>query len=157
MTTIGTFRVLHAVPQSDRVARRFVRDVAGAAGFGAVDDAEICVSELVTNSVTHSMSADGGKVRVTIIGVTGSHLRIEVRDAGPAAPPAVIPPQPASPDAEGGRGLYLVSCLADSWGTDGHGLYWCQFTWHAPDLAIAPAPDQGSLFDLLPAEAGEAR
>jgi len=71
------------------------------------DDAQIVVSELVTNALVHG----AGPVTVRLRANTES-LLIEVSDAL-AAPPE---PRHHAADAEGGHGLEIVSALCDSWG-----------------------------------------
>lgn len=71
--------------------------------------AAVIVSELVTNSVTHSHSAD---VSIRLIR-SGSHVRIEVSDSGVWQGPS---PLRNSDLAEGGRGLALVAMLSESCG-----------------------------------------
>lgn len=81
-------------------------------GSPAADDAAVCLSELATNAVIHSRSRDGGHFTVTIY-AADHHLRVEVRDQGG---PWESRPEP---DERRGRGLLIVSKLADSWGRDG--------------------------------------
>jgi len=71
--------------------------------------AALLVSELTTNAIRHaethfSLCAD----------VTPFALRVEVAD-GTSDPPVVMTPDPEQP---GGRGMLLVSQLADNWGTE---------------------------------------
>ncbi|MCK7622712.1 ATP-binding protein [Streptomyces sp. RS10V-4] len=76
------------------------------------DDVELVVTELFTNAVRHT---DSEKVGCELT-VVGAHIRIEITDEGgpgTSAPHA----QPGSLDQEGGRGLFLVGALSDSWGT----------------------------------------
>ncbi|MGG2459982.1 ATP-binding protein [Streptomyces sp. RGM 3693] len=76
------------------------------------DDVELVVTELFTNAVRHT---DSEKVGCEIA-VVGAHIRIEITDEGGpglSAPHA----QPGTLDQEGGRGLFLVGALSDSWGT----------------------------------------
>lgn len=76
------------------------------------DDVELVVSELFTNAVRHT---DSEKVGCELA-LVGSHIRIEITDEGGpghSAPHA----QPGSVDKEGGRGLFLVGALSESWGT----------------------------------------
>ena len=78
-------------------------------------DAELLVSELVTNALVHASSDTALTMAVADgtleVGVTdrapGVQLRVEIgsRDEPPGDAPA-----------EGGRGLHLVDLLADEWG-----------------------------------------
>jgi anti-sigma regulatory factor (Ser/Thr protein kinase) len=81
-----------------------------------VDEAVLLVSELCTNALLHTTSANGGTFEVAIYPDPLS-VRIEVRDEGAAQVPGVR--QPADTLAEDGRGLCLVELLADRWGYDG--------------------------------------
>jgi serine/threonine-protein kinase RsbW len=94
------------VPQ----ARRFLTQLL--AGSPAADDALLCLSELASNAIAHSRSAQPGgtfTVRVTLQPV----LRVEVADqGGPWAP------RP-DPDGLSGRGLPIVRAVADDFGIAG--------------------------------------
>lgn len=72
------------------------------------EDAQLVVSELVTNACLHV----GGTVALRVHRRLGG-LRIEVQDASPRAPFAADP----GPEAESGRGLFIVQALATTWGT----------------------------------------
>ncbi len=95
------------------------------AGFGLSSDAagevELCVVEMVNNSIEHGYRLDAsGWVEVRLES-DGSRLHIEVCDGGRAMPPetlaqAVMPP--VDPDdlpslPEGGMGLSIVKELMD--------------------------------------------
>ncbi|MFI5981148.1 ATP-binding protein [Streptomyces sp. NPDC051555] len=67
----------------------------------------LCVSELATNAVIHGVP-EGRRFAVRVEWAR-DQVRIDVRDSGPGAP--VV--RRASPDALSGRGLWLVSQLAD--------------------------------------------
>jgi anti-sigma regulatory factor (Ser/Thr protein kinase) len=68
------------------------------------------VTELVTNAVRHG---PGGPVELAI--EAGGHgLRGEVVDPGPGIQHANLGRRRAN--EEGGRGLFLVDALSDSWG-----------------------------------------
>ncbi|WP_329239654.1 ATP-binding protein (plasmid) [Streptomyces sp. NBC_00111] len=87
------------------------------------DDAELIVSELLTNSLIHS-----GGTRVDLdVRIEGDRLRIEVGD-GARRPPC----RPAHPcdEAENGRGLeivhFLVQARGGAWGLGPDGTHtWC--------------------------------
>ena len=77
-------------------------------------DAELLVSELVTNAVLHSR----GDVSLTLA-VADGLLEVGVTDPGPRLPPQRrLESRTAGPPwtAEGGRGLRLVDRLSVEWG-----------------------------------------
>jgi anti-sigma regulatory factor (Ser/Thr protein kinase) len=86
-----------------------------------IDSAKLVVSELVTNAVRSIGITEASPEweRVTaqhVIGVqlrlVGGSLYVEVWDRGDGSP--VVPEQ--TPDAEGGRGLFLVESVSKRWG-----------------------------------------
>jgi anti-sigma regulatory factor (Ser/Thr protein kinase) len=94
-----------------RQARRFLAALLD--GCPAADDALICVSELVTNAVLHSLSgSDGGQFGVQAVTRPG-RLRVEVTDEGGPWEPA------GHGSGQHGRGLLIVEKLAARWGRDG--------------------------------------
>ncbi|MEU8379906.1 ATP-binding protein [Streptosporangium sp. NPDC048865] len=96
-------------------ARRYVRSVLEDSGQPDTYDAELLVSELVSNAVRHSKSGRvGGRVTVVVANL-GDVIRVAVIDEGSSN---CVPRLPAEPDeeSEGGRGLWLVSEVALSWG-----------------------------------------
>lgn len=101
------------IPQAAGCARRHVRAVLS--GHPSLDTALLLVSELVTNAVRHSRSADaGGRVGLEI---SRRHcvVRIEVIDDGPVdGMPHLVD---AGLDAVGGRGLWIVQHEA-RWGIE---------------------------------------
>lgn len=83
------------------------------------DDVQLLVSELFTNAVRHTTS---DKVSCELW-VVGARLRLEVTDQGGGAHPLGVPPDsPPDQEGESGRGLLLVSVLADDWGIRTGGL-----------------------------------
>lgn len=86
-------------------------------------DAELLVSELVTNSVVHAQ-ADRVEVCAT---ADADYVRIEVSDPGPGFDREGARREP-SPRGEGGYGLNIVEILADRWGVmrDGHARVWLE-------------------------------
>jgi serine/threonine-protein kinase RsbW len=79
----------------------------------ACDDAQLLVSELFTNAVRHTASE---KVSCELW-LVGPRLCLEVTDQGGGPHPmAPRPGGPVDADGESGRGLLLVSVLADDWG-----------------------------------------
>jgi anti-sigma regulatory factor (Ser/Thr protein kinase) len=100
--------------QAPGVARSVVAEWVGERVTRAiVDDAQLLVSELVTNSLRHSgASAGDGVVRVEL---TRSMLRLEVEDPGREG---VIAPRSADAENGGGFGLNLVQLLSERWGVE---------------------------------------
>nr|WP_043271472.1 ATP-binding protein [Streptomyces sp. CT34] len=99
-----------SVPEARRRVSTLLREWGAAEQVR--DDVELVVTELFTNAVRHTDSEKVG-CEVTVI---GAHIRIEITDEG--GPGAAAPhAQPGSLDQEGGRGLFLVGALSDSWGT----------------------------------------
>jgi anti-sigma regulatory factor (Ser/Thr protein kinase) len=102
-------------PQAERVP--YVRrQTAAVLRLWGLDDVawavELLVDELAGNAVRHARTP----FSVTLTW-DGRALRGEVTDVNP------VPPQPrlsADPDEPGGRGLLLVSQVADRWGFEGH-------------------------------------
>ena len=86
-------------------------------------DAQLLVSELVSNSVRHAGLGRDDLIRVTA-DWSGDRLRVHVRDGGRPrrASPVSGSIRPA-PGAESGWGLYFVDRLASRWGTTTGG-YW---------------------------------
>ena len=91
-------------------ARRLVVTAAQGAGVDA-DDAALLVTELASNALRHG----GPGVDLWVRPVEGGGLRVEMVDGRASSLPVVRSP---GPDAEGGRGLLIVSALARSWGTE---------------------------------------
>jgi anti-sigma regulatory factor (Ser/Thr protein kinase) len=94
-------------------ARRFCSDVLQRAlgdnshSREVIDDAELIVSELVTNAI----DADCGGAELTVT-VEDGRVRIEVDDDAHGLPQ----PAPARPSDDRGRGLAIVAALSTRWG-----------------------------------------
>lgn len=109
-------------------ARQFVS--AELTGCPVTDEAVLCVSELATNALMHTESGDSGKFEV-IVQRGPSSARISVRDQGAASAPMA---QPVDLASESGRGLGLVSVIADLWGQSGDvagRIVWFELRWEA--------------------------
>ncbi|ULR48179.1 ATP-binding protein [Streptomyces deccanensis] len=78
-----------------------------------VDDAVLATDELFANAVRHA-SADPADTIAVVLEHSGCELRVTLADPSP------VPPRPrtVTPSAESGRGLSIVSALADDWGTE---------------------------------------
>lgn len=111
---------LRATSASVPRARAFCRALLTAEGAGFAfphvrDDAEILVSELVTNAVRHAAGAcpGAGALRLRLLRV-GALLRIEVHDPSPSAPRT----RRVDLLEETGRGWLLVAAIADRHGAE---------------------------------------
>src|SRR3954453_7580204 len=99
-------------PESASRARRFISELCRATRLSAeiCETASLLVSELVINAIIH------GKTSATIeVHRPPDTLRVSVRDDSPALPPVGARP---TLSAESGRGLTIVSVLADAWGIE---------------------------------------
>lgn len=82
-----------------------------------IEDAELVVSELVTNAIDHGHGCVGLRVRHVAEG-----LRVEVSDDSTS--PAEL--RQVSADEVSGRGLFLVDTLTTAWGvSEGGRTTWC--------------------------------
>ena len=87
------------------------RDVPGA----VIDEAEIVVSELVSNAIRHARPLADGNLRVHWK-VKAGVVEVEVTDGGSDTTPR---PAPRTIWAPSGRGLRIVRSLAHEWGVVG--------------------------------------
>lgn len=115
------------------IARQFVEANRDHIRADLIEDAQLLVSEIVTNAVRH------GRPEVTLqVKVNPPSIGAAVTDRGedlPAMPPA--PPPPVQPS---GRGLVIVEALASAWGVTPN-----------PD----PLPGKVIWFELHPRSAGD--
>lgn len=139
-------------PRGALQARRWVADVCAAIGRPELrDNAELALSEVVTNAILH------GRPPVTVrLRGTASHPRVEVRDASPD--------EPSFPEVETGqefmgelptfgRGLSIVAHTSEAWGAerDGKG----KLVWFVPIATPQQRPAPGAIdgWDDEPEEA----
>jgi anti-sigma regulatory factor (Ser/Thr protein kinase) len=112
--------------RSVRLARDFTREaLADWAVAERGDDVVLCVSELATNALLHGVSPGRGFGLRLALHPDGV-LRTEVHDSGPG----VLRYGDMSTDSEHGRGLLLVTLLADKWGVGDRNpgkFVWCEF------------------------------
>ena len=89
----------------------------------AIDTAQLCVSELVSNVITH---VGPGTPTTLAVSMNGTYLRIEVHDPDSRALPTLLD---AAADSEGGRGMALVDAVTDRWGVQlraDRKVTWCE-------------------------------
>lgn len=101
-------------------------------------DAELIISELVTNSVRHAGVGSDQLVTVDLL-LLSERLRITVTDPGCDREPRLVS---RSADGFGGNGLRLVDLLSAEWGVGrdavGATRVWC-------DLVLDPGPSRGQV------------
>ncbi len=136
--------LLPYAPASVAAARwRLVADLRGAGvAQGAVADAAVVVSELLSNAIRHARPLPGFLLEVTWALDHGS-VEIAVSDGGSATRPR---PATASLSSLGGRGLAIVEHLASRWGVsagDTRTTVW----------AVLPAPR--GRFTARPSDSGQ--
>lgn len=104
-------KTLRAEPDSVRQARNLVMASLIEAGctIETIEAARLVTSELATNAIRH---ADGDRYTVDVA-IDHGVLVVEIVDDDPTEP---VQPTAAPPEAEGGRGLWLVAALAQHWG-----------------------------------------
>ncbi|MFJ6723327.1 ATP-binding protein [Streptomyces sp. NPDC091281] len=129
-----------AEPREIAGLRRVVRLHLALWGLHALtEDAQLCVSELASNVITH---VGPGTPAILAVSMSGPHLRIELHDPDPRALPTLLSP---TTDTEHGRGMTLIAALAVRWGVEtgaDHKVTWCELETGARRLAL-PALDGG--------------
>jgi len=103
--------LLPSSAQAVATARSEVAEFLRTRGVDAavIDDSVVIISELVTNAVRHAAPGVRAKLRMECtVGPDG--LCLEVSDGGSSAGPPLH-----ERGAVGGRGLFIVAALADSW------------------------------------------
>lgn len=148
--------LLPHAPSSVAVARKRLGTELRATGvFGpVVEDANVIISELLSNALRHARPLPSGQIQVTWI-CKGDEVEVAVSDGG-----AMTEPRRSRPTLSslGGRGLGIVEALSECWGVrheDGGTTVWAVLRvsqpahsqgGHVPSLAsghAAPFPDRG--------------
>ncbi|MDI3402370.1 ATP-binding protein [Streptomyces cavernicola] len=105
-----------STPRGARLARRLAAERLDAWGVSYGSDAHdavvLIVAELAANAVQHGR-VPGRDFHLRLL-AAGATARAEVTDTRTERVP--VPSLPVGADAEGGRGLLLVECLASRWG-----------------------------------------
>ena len=136
---------LDPLAQAVAAARHFVRDRLPALGGTAmIDNAELAVSELVTNATLHARTP----MTIAVTRTPAGRIRISVRDHSTQVPQ----PRAYALTATTGRGLRLVDAVSMAWGVDpvpedeGSGkIVWCE---PAEDAANS-VPPTGEWADVI--------
>ncbi len=133
---------LDPLAQAVSSARHYVRDALPAlGGEGLRDNAQLAVSELVTNATLHARTP----MTIGIERTPAGRIRINVRDHCRSVPQ----PRAYALTATTGRGLRLVDAVCTAWGIDaapdGDGkIVWCE-----PALDASVVPGNGDWSDVL--------
>ncbi|MDT4912921.1 MAG: hypothetical protein QOC66_2049 [Pseudonocardiales bacterium] len=91
------------------IARNFVVDRGAGLPVNMVTDAELLVSELVSNAVLH------GSPEITLrVALDPSRIGVAVHDEGASVPSTSVAPPPRTMSS--GRGLMIVDRLSAAWG-----------------------------------------
>jgi anti-sigma regulatory factor (Ser/Thr protein kinase) len=104
-------RQLVDIQRDARAAAEARHMLRGVDGRFRRDDADLLVTEVVTNAVRHGA---GDSIRIQLDSTASGGLRCEVIDAGSG----FVPPREPRPhdDRAGGWGLMLLDRLSDAWG-----------------------------------------
>jgi len=103
---------LGALPTAVPCARLHARHLLWEWGLnGLAADAELVVSELVTNAVKATAGQQQAAIRLQLSS-DNTRVLVEVWDADPQPP---VPEHSPDPEEEGGRGLLLVAMLSTRW------------------------------------------
>ncbi|WP_055525260.1 ATP-binding protein [Streptomyces graminilatus] len=119
---------LHFLAEPEEVAglRRVLRVHLGLWGLDElIDAAQLCVTELVTNVITH---VGPGTPTTLAVSMKDTHLRIVVYDPDTRALPVLLS---QGVNSESGRGMELVTCTADRWGVQllaDRKVTWCELS-----------------------------
>ena len=81
-----------------------------------IDNALIVLSEMIANAVAHGTPDVDGTMEITW-SLGDGHLLLSVRDAGRCSDSEMVP-RPFDEDSLGGRGLSIISRVADKWSVD---------------------------------------
>lgn len=133
--TVGVTRKPWSLPfvaGAEEVAslRRIMRLHLGLWGLHEViDDAQLCLSELVSNVITH---VGVGTPATLVVSISGTRLRVEVHDPDTRALPVLVD---AEVNSESGRGMALIDAITDRWGVQLHAekkVIWCELATELP-------------------------
>ncbi|SCK26770.1 Anti-sigma regulatory factor (Ser/Thr protein kinase) [Streptomyces sp. WMMB 714] len=129
LTRAGYFRrERRSVPAAREFAARALAEWCAGA---RTDDVLLCVSELAANAVLHGVPPGRGYRLSLLLEPAAGRLRVEVDDSGPGL--SLVRERRAGDEDAGGRGLLLVSALADKWGVDARDpgkTVWCELELH---------------------------
>ena len=116
-------------------ARRAIEALCGPMEESVVEELKLLATELVTNSCRHA-AAGTDPIRLEL-SIDETQVRLAVIDSGEGFE---VDGRSPDPDAESGRGLFIVDALADRWGVDAAGgtRVWAELDYSATS-AVAPS------------------
>ncbi len=129
------FKATIALPRdltAPSIARQFVHEHRDHLDPALIHDAQLLVTEIVTNAVRH------GREEITLtFSVEPPGLGVSVSDAGPDMP---VMPTGATPpvDSGHGRGMHIINALATHWGVDTQTATEGKIVW----FELRPGPGQ---------------
>jgi anti-sigma regulatory factor (Ser/Thr protein kinase) len=104
---------LPAGAEASAIARQFVADNRDHLSLDMVEDAQLLVSEIVSNAVRY------GRPQITLaMRISPPGVGIVVTDEGVALP--TLPGHPPDASQPSGRGLLILDAIASSWGITPH-------------------------------------
>ncbi|WP_454337798.1 ATP-binding protein [Streptomyces glaucescens] len=125
-----------ADPEEVAVLRRIMRLHLRLWGLHEMADAaQLCMSELVSNVITH---VGTGTPTTLAVAMNGTYLRIEVHDPDVHSVPTLTQPEL---DCETGRGMSLVAGVASRWGVElrpDRKVAWCELETDAGRCDLPP-------------------
>jgi serine/threonine-protein kinase RsbW len=137
LTVVGARWVI-AEPESAALVRRDIARDLMSIGVSSetVDNVLIVASELVGNAIRHANALPSGQLQVSWEHSPGG-ITVSVTDGGGPQHPE---PRDAGPDDTTGRGLSIVSVLADFWGVKrapGTVTVWAHLPEHRADRRVS--------------------
>jgi serine/threonine-protein kinase RsbW len=119
-------------------AREFITAALGP-HWPRLDDAQLMLSEIASNTVRHTASGDRSGWFDVVVSKSGDTVRVAVADRGGSSEPRMADDggELGAGVLTGGRGLRIVDALADGWGHHGDELgrvVWFEITGKHEDL-----------------------
>jgi serine/threonine-protein kinase RsbW len=100
-----------------RVIENAIDNITAETGIGQDNYGKILIGtlEAVNNAIVHGNKSDENKSVVVVINLTNKNLEIEISDEGEGFKPSEVPDptRPENIEALNGRGIFLMSKLAD--------------------------------------------
>jgi anti-sigma regulatory factor (Ser/Thr protein kinase) len=103
-------------PKAPAEARRALDDLRASVGDNALENLQLLVSELVTNSVKHGALQRDDEIGLDVY-LDDESVYVEVHDTGAGFKPGM---PDMNPERGSGWGLWLLEQLSTRWGIDNH-------------------------------------